>query len=172
MYGLESSTKVTDPFTSIECDKEKQPALGTATETVRTLRADVSRENVIISKPPLFQQERNTHTQAVREIAEAVLARLELPPQAKSDYESTFSSHWWQALENIDAYARPYADMLAWAHYYPSLSYNNFVMGGLKHPDKLAPSTNIFLNGEQQTVSVMGGAIEKITIQDDLASKL
>ncbi|KAL6925066.1 hypothetical protein ACHAP8_001066 [Fusarium lateritium] len=177
MSGLRSSVKLTDSFPSIGCDKEKHPALGITAKTVRTLRVKISRENVIISKSPLFQQERNTHLQAVREIADAVVARLTLRPQATFRLwffpGSTFTDHWWQALENIDAYAHPYADMLSCVDDdYSDLAYDNFIMEGIEHPDKPVPSTNIFLDGEQQTVSVMGGAIEEIVLQDDLAIKL
>ncbi|EKJ78050.1 hypothetical protein FPSE_01511 [Fusarium pseudograminearum CS3096] len=42
----------------------------------------------------------------------------------------------------------------------------------LKHPNKPVPSTSLFLDGEQQTVPMIGGAIEEITLQNDLASKL
>ncbi|PTD10436.1 hypothetical protein HYE67_007556 [Fusarium culmorum] len=146
--------------------------------TVRTLRVDVSRGDVIIFKPPLFHQKRNTHPQAVQEIADAVMERLELPPQAKFRLwffpESTFADYWWKALKNIGAYARPYAAMLAQVRRtgYAGLSYDSFVMEDLKHPDKPVPSTSLFLDGEQQTVSVMGGAIGEITLQNDLASKL
>ncbi|UZP43880.1 hypothetical protein NXS19_011692 [Fusarium pseudograminearum] len=54
----------------------------------------------------------------------------------------------------------------------PCLSYDNFVMEDLKHPNKPVPSTSLFLDGEQQTVPMIGGAIEEITLQNDLASKL
>ncbi|KAF0637251.1 hypothetical protein FPSE5266_01511 [Fusarium pseudograminearum] len=54
----------------------------------------------------------------------------------------------------------------------PGLSYDNFVMEDLKHPNKPVPSTSLFLDGEQQTVPMIGGAIEEITLQNDLASKL
>ncbi|GKU05925.1 hypothetical protein FLAG1_06333 [Fusarium langsethiae] len=76
---------VEDPFPSMTCEKEQRPALDIAevTEPVRTLRVDISCEDVIISKPLLFQQEREYHPQALCDIADAVLGRLELPPQAK-----------------------------------------------------------------------------------------
>ncbi|KAM0400274.1 hypothetical protein ACHAPZ_006438 [Fusarium culmorum] len=171
--------RVSDPFMSTVPEEEQHHALDIAniTKTVRTLRVDVSRGDVIIFKPPLFHQKRNTHPQAVQEIADAVMERLELPPQAKFRLwffpESTFADYWWKALKNIGAYARPYAAMLAQVRRtgYAGLSYDSFVMEDLKHPDKPVPSTSLFLDGEQQTVSVMGGAIGEITLQNDLASK-
>ncbi|KAI6767145.1 hypothetical protein HG531_011505 [Fusarium graminearum] len=129
-------------------------------------------------KPPLFHQKRNTDPQAVQEIADAILERLELPLQATFRLwffpESIFADYWWKALKNIGACARPYAAMLAQVRRtgYAGLSYDSFVMENLKHPDKPVPSTSLFLDGEQQTVSVMGGAIEEITLQNDVASKL
>lgn len=172
--------RVSDSFMSTVPEEEQYHALDIAniTKTVRTLRVDVSRGDVIIFKPPLFHQKRNTHPQAVQEIADAILERLELPPQATFRLwffpESIFADYWWKALKNIGACARPYAAMLAQVRRtgYAGLSYDSFVMENLKHPDKPVPSTSLFLDGEQQTVSVMGGAIEEITLQNDVASKL
>ncbi|RGP80510.1 mfs monocarboxylate transporter [Fusarium longipes] len=55
---------------------------------------------------------------------------------------------------------------------YVDLSYGNFVMDGLQPPEKPVPSTDKFISGEQQTVTIMGGALEEIALADQLAGNL
>nr|CEG02928.1 unnamed protein product [Fusarium pseudograminearum CS3487] len=114
------------------------------------------------------------------DIADAVLKRLEFQQSSKLSIrlwflaEREFKTEWWHALQNIDVYSRPYAEMLAEArkNSYTDLTYNNFVLEDLEHPENPVSSADIFVDAEQQTVSILGGAVEEIAMRDELAAKL
>ncbi|KAF4950423.1 hypothetical protein FSARC_13203 [Fusarium sarcochroum] len=174
-----SSQTVTDPFSTSIINHPDRPALDiiNITSTVRTLRVDVSFENVIVIKSSTFKQERENHPEAVCSIADAVLDRLSLQNLVSITLwlfpDKSFTGAWWNALDNISPYVRPYAGILKHVRKnYTDLSYGNLSMDDLEHPAKPVPSTNVFLDGEQQTVSLMTGAVEEITLADELADKL
>ncbi|SCN67021.1 uncharacterized protein FFB20_02444 [Fusarium fujikuroi] len=176
---LGSSQTVPDPFPSIVPGDDGRPAcdIHQATDTIRTLRLDVASQDVIIIKTPSFQEERENHPQTLCSVADDVLGRLVLPSVASIRLwffpEKTFHDTWWTALENIDRYVQPYTEILHKVRTnYADLSYGNFEMADLAHPEKPVPSTNVFVDAEHQTVSVMGGAIEEIVLADELAEKL
>ncbi|QPC78999.1 hypothetical protein HYE68_009751 [Fusarium pseudograminearum] len=117
---------------------------------------------------------------AMCDIADAVLKRLGFQQSSKLSIrlwflaEREFKTEWWHALQNIDVYSRPYAEMLAEArkNSYTDLTYNNFVLEDLEHPENPVSSADIFVDAEQQTVSILGGAVEEIAMRDELAAKL
>lgn len=95
-----------------------------------TPRVDVAKE-VIVGKTELFQKARKP-PEALPDIADAVMERLELPSETSnriwSSPETSFPEAWWEALENIDPHVNPYTDMLVKkcknGHVY--LAYKNF----------------------------------------------
>ncbi|RGP80509.1 hypothetical protein FLONG3_1343 [Fusarium longipes] len=100
LEGLDRSTTNQDPFPSINSDNEGRPALDIAqvTETIRTIRLDVSSENVIISRTASFEQERGSHPNSLVAIVDAVVSRLQLPEKSSIRAwlypENTFSETW------------------------------------------------------------------------------
>ncbi|OBS17985.1 hypothetical protein FPOA_09713 [Fusarium poae] len=128
-------------------------------ERIRTLRVDIAAKDLIVSKMESLRRERDTRPEALCNIADALLQRLDFKPL--------------QALQNIGAYVQPYAAMLVKTrkNSYADLSYGNFVMENLQHPEKPVSSSKSSWMPNIRQIQFWE-AVEEIAMQDELAAKL
>ncbi|KAL3588611.1 hypothetical protein FPOAC2_10768 [Fusarium poae] len=114
-----------------------------------------------------LRRERDTRPEALCNIADALLQRLDFKPLSK------LSIRFWQALQNIGAYVQPYAAMLVKTrkNSYADLSYGNFVMENLQHPEKPVSSSKSSWMPNIRQIQFWE-AVEEIAMQDELAAKL
>ncbi|KAG9503006.1 hypothetical protein J7337_005843 [Fusarium musae] len=155
-------------------------AIQIITPNVRLVRVDLNKCDVFTVNNVRFHKDWDRHPTTTIAIAKAV---REMFKDTESLFsiglwflpEQSFERHWPDILNNVRQLANPFAQYLAKCR---NLNYKDLGFANIAEideeelPDKPVPKTNLFIDNEHRTVTLVAGAREELAMQDKRTNDL